>query len=83
MTNLNKLREEIDQIDDQIMSLLEKRYNITNEIGKIKQLQKTTVLDINREKYIFDKTSKYSHLPQIESVYKTIMEESRKAQKKV
>jgi chorismate mutase len=83
MNQINKLREEIDKIDDQIMSLLEERYNKTLEIGNLKQLHKTPVLDTNREKTILNKISKYSHFPQIESVYITIMEESRKAQKKV
>ena len=83
MKTIDDLRKEIDLLDDEIMSLLDKRYNITNKIGKLKQEENIVILDTNRESIVLNKTSKYSHSPQIESIYKTIMEESKKAQKKV
>jgi len=82
MDKINELREQIDIIDRKIMELLEKRYTISKEIGELKQQLKTTVLDQNRENIILNKASKYSHSPQIELVYKTIMSESRKLQRK-
>ena len=82
MKSIDTIRKEIDILDDQIMSLLEERYNKTNEIGRLKQQENIVILDVNRENYIINKISKYSHSPQIESIYRAIMKESRKAQKK-
>ena len=82
MDKINELRSKINTIDDTIMSLLEERYNISLEIGILKDKLKVAVLDQNREEYILNKASKYSHSPLIESVYKTIMKESRNLQRK-
>lgn len=82
MDKINKLRKQIDKIDDEIMSLLDKRFNISNQIGQLKKESNTTVLDSNREQVIFDKTSKYSHSPELIEIYKTIMNESKKLQRK-
>ena len=82
MDELSVLREEINSIDDKIMTLLDKRYTLTMIIGDIKQLKNITILDTKREDYINDKISKYSHSPQISVVYNTIMSESKKAQRK-
>lgn len=75
-------RKQIDKIDDEIMKLLDKRFFYTNKIGLIKKASNTIVLDKNRQKSIFDKTSKYSHFPEIKSIYEAIMYESRKSQRK-
>ena len=83
MKEIKDLRDKIDQIDDKIMSLLDERYKISHQIGVVKKQENIVILDTNREDYILNKTSKYSHSPQIESIYRTIMEESKKAQKKV
>lgn len=82
MDQIKNLRAEIDEIDNTIMNLLEKRYSLSLKIGDLKELFKIDVLDYNREKIILDKASKYSHSPQIENVYKTIMKESRSLQRK-
>lgn len=82
MDKLNELRIEINLLDEEIMALLEKRYTITNKIGALKKENNTKVLDSSREDYIFNKASKYSHSPQISTVYNTIMDESKKAQRK-
>ena len=82
MDKIKDLRKQIDKFDDEIMSLLEKRFNITNQIGQLKKESNTTVLDSNREQVIFNKTSKYSHSPELIEIYKTIMNESKKLQRK-
>ena len=82
MDKLNDIRLQINQIDDEIMSLLDKRYHLTKDIGILKKENKTEVLDTNREDFILSKASKYSHYPQIKSVYTTIMNESKKEQRK-
>ena len=82
MATIDELRTKIDQIDTEIMNLLDKRYSLTTKIGEIKRLNKTAVLDSNREDLIIEKTSKYSHSPQIKQVYQTIMKESKELQRK-
>ncbi len=82
MDRLKELRVSINEIDDVIMSLLDKRFSLSAEVGKVKSVSKTSVLDTKREQYILDKTSKYSHSPEIDIVYKKIMAESKSLQRK-
>lgn len=82
MDRLVKSRNRIDEIDDAIMQLLDERYDLSMEIGEIKKKQKTQVLDANREQIILDKTSKLRHSHSIKNVYHTIMDESKKLQRK-
>ena len=46
------LREEIDTIDSEIITLLESRLKLTNEVGKIKEKINKTIQDIKREEDI-------------------------------
>ncbi|NGX63055.1 MAG: hypothetical protein KR126chlam6_00461 [Candidatus Anoxychlamydiales bacterium] len=72
--SLENLREEIDEIDDQIIDLLERRLNIAKDLIKYKK----NVTDITRENEILAKIeSEY-----IKNIYKTIFENSKKVQRK-
>ena len=82
MDKIDDLRLLIDELDNNIMSMLDKRFNLSNEIGNIKAHAKTAVLDTKRETTILDKISKYSHSKEIGVVYKIIMEESKSLQRK-
>lgn len=82
MDKLITARNKIDAIDDQIMELLDVRYDLSLEIGTIKKEIKSLVLDTNREKVVLDKTSKLRHSLAIKNVYLSIMEESKKLQRK-
>jgi monofunctional chorismate mutase len=82
MGKIEDLREKIDAIDKEIMSLLNKRYDVSIAVGEEKKAVEKQVLDSNREDIIFDKCSNFSHSPQIKEVYKTIMSESKKIQKR-
>ena len=46
------LREEVDTIDSEIITLLESRLKLTNEVGKIKEKINKTFQDIKREEDI-------------------------------
>ncbi len=81
MDKIANLRQDIDIIDDQIMEMLNKRYELSTMIGTLKKALKTPVLDTNREQLIKNKISKYSHSPQIGVVYDTILSESKKIQR--
>ena len=49
---LQSLRKDIDKIDDDLLNLLAKRMNISEEIGKFKKKHKVTVLQKERWKQI-------------------------------
>lgn len=82
MDKIIKLRTRIDEIDNEIMSLLSERYEISDEIGTIKSSSKVDVLDTKREEYVLNKTKKHSHSSQLELVYRTIMNESKNIQRR-
>lgn len=82
MDKIEKTRKEIDELDIKIMALLEERFDKTCTIGLLKKESNTNVLDQNREDIILTKTANYRHYPELISIYKTIMNESRKLQGK-
>lgn len=82
MDKIINLRAEIDEIDDKVMELLSKRYEISDQIGIIKSNSKVDVLDSKREEHVLNKTKKHSHSPQLELVYRTIMHESKNIQRR-
>lgn len=73
-----ELREQIDQLDDQIIELLQKRFEVTDTVGEVKKTLKTSVYNPTREAVIYDKMKDDS----IKKVYQCIIEESKNRQKK-
>lgn len=53
--NIEELRSEIDQIDNEICALFEKRMNTAKEIALYKKQNNLPVLDSNREKIVLDR----------------------------
>lgn len=80
--NIENLREEIDQIDNELIELLNKRYVLTDKIGKLKkELKIQEVEDKAREKKIYEKIVNQSPEYQVvQKVYQTIIQESKKRQ---
>ena len=58
---LGDLRLELDNIDQQVVKLLVKRFHITDEIGAIKLEQVMNVYDESREKAIYDKIRQFCY----------------------
>ncbi|NLK18055.1 MAG: chorismate mutase [Clostridiales bacterium] len=85
MKELESLRGKINKLDRQIMRLLDERFRVCREIGRLKAASSSPVLDEGREKAILEKISaanlKYSR--EIAGVYRRIMEESRGIQQRV
>lgn len=54
MNDLNNLRKKIDEIDENIISLLKKRFDIVGEIKKIKNENNISVIDGQRQKQLLD-----------------------------
>ena len=84
---LKKLREQIDSIDDEIVSLLSKRMEIVKEVGKLKKEHKIEPLDVKRlEEVLYTKKKKAKLLgisqKFVEKLYKIIHEHSVHTQKK-
>jgi len=79
-SNLESLREEIDQIDSEIVKLLNLRVSKACEIGKIKQLKGVDPYDPAREEQVFTKLSSYSDGPlrngSLRAVYREIISAS-------
>ena len=53
--DIANLRRDIDLIDGKIFELLEKRFLITDEIGKFKLLHNIDIDDVNREEQIIER----------------------------
>lgn len=78
---IDALRQEIDTIDTELVSLLNRRYAACLEIGKLKQSSGAAVLDPNREQKIINRLGELSNYPDmIETLWPEIMAFSRKLQ---
>ena len=53
--NLDIIRQEIDQIDDQIVKLLEERMHLVEGVVACKKASGKPILDTKREEIIFEK----------------------------
>jgi len=82
MDKLLETRNQIDDIDNQLMELLDKRYDLSIEVGNIKKENNSHILDSNREEIILNKTTNLRHSQAIKNVYISIMEQSKKLQRK-
>ena len=63
MNKLEELRNNIDQVDQEIVRLLEKRMTIVQEISQEKQKQEITILDASREQAVLDLARKNTENP--------------------
>lgn len=71
---LQELRGEIDKIDDEIITLLEKRLSLAKQIGELKTKLKVEVYNPQREEEILKRLQSLSSLPphQINTIYQSI-----------
>lgn len=73
------LREEVDTIDSEIITLLESRLKLTNEVGKIKEKINKTFQDLKREEDILARIesmeTKYPK-EELKSLFRQIMSTS-------
>jgi monofunctional chorismate mutase len=82
---LSIAREQINHIDEEIISLLEKRFNIVMEIGEYKKENNLPVLDEEREKKVvktcigYLKNKNYSKA--VEDIYTQIMGSSKELER--
>lgn len=85
MKKLTELRRKIDEIDKSIVELLNKRAELSREVGEIKKTHKIDVIDYEREREVIKKILKYSEkiIPDedLKNIYREIIASSRKIQK--
>ncbi len=80
--DIEYLRKEIDLIDDELINLLDKRFEKTDQIGVLKQKTNKTILDNKRELEIIKKIKDSSKNEEVITlIYNFIMDESKKRQK--
>ena len=83
-SGLKSRRKNMDTVDEQIISLLRKRMELSSEIGKMKKKENLPVIDPKRELEVLSKISlEMPYAESIESVYYKILEESRDIEKGV
>lgn len=79
--NLEKLRQEINQIDDELVVLLEKRMKLVNQVATYKQETGKAVLDTKREEVILGRVVDHVENPAykntILATFKDILKNSR------
>lgn len=84
MDTLKIWRDQLDQLDQQIVSLLNKRMQAVEEIGKIKQSNHLTVLDTGREQEVLKRVERFAEHAVLKAnmapIYQAIMTASKQAQ---
>lgn len=76
MNKLEKIRKQLDLIDNKIIKILQKRAKLIMKIKEVKENEKIRIKDPKREKYILEKMeNNYER-----EIFKKILLESRKLQ---
>ena len=81
--NINILRQQIDGIDEEICSLIQKRKKVSQKIGDYKKLNHLPIKDIRRErKHIQNLQNTFPNIDKnlIKKVIQTIIDDSVKQQ---
>ncbi len=81
---LKKNRRELDQLDQKLLTLLNRRLRLTLEIGKVKKEMGKKIYDTRREKQILDSLKRKNKGPlkeeDLKKIFAAIMQVSRKSQ---
>ena len=84
--DLDIIRREIDQIDDQIVKLLEERMHLVEDVVAYKKTSRKPILDTKREEAIFEKVrshvSNKKYEETIVATFSDILKRSRDYQDK-
>ncbi|WEG73273.1 chorismate mutase [Vagococcus intermedius] len=72
---LSQERREIDEIDQEIVSLLEKRLTVVNRVAKVKVCNQLEVHDAKREAEVFSKIKSYISKPDYEEIILALYQE--------
>lgn len=79
--DIDSIRKQIDQLDDQLLELFNRRADLALQIGEIKKVQKLAVYDPCREKRIFSRMQQANNGPldnsAIVRLFERVIDESR------
>jgi len=85
--SLKKLRRDIDHIDKQVLSFLNRRAALTIQIGKLKEKYGENIFDPDRERDIYEKVSRLNHGPltreTVQAIYREVISGARALEKKL
>ena len=77
-------RNRIDELNDELIALLNKRATYATEIGKLKKQLGLPVFDATREQAVLEKVSALTKGPlspeSIKNIFQVIMQETRKVE---
>jgi len=83
--NLQDIRQDIDAIDEQLVSLLSRRVELAQEVGLIKGKDKRPYFTPERERQIYDKLDRINPGPlqnrQLSAIFREIISAARAAEK--
>lgn len=80
MNELEKLRKEIDAVDQTLVSLLEKRFKLVRQVGLYKHQHQLPILDKTREKHVLEAKKKLvdeKMWPHYERIFQLLMDISK------
>ena len=81
---LKRKRRKLDLLDQKLLTLLNRRFRITREVGKIKREIGMKIYDAQREKEILEGLERKNKGPlkkgDLKKIFATIMQASRKSQ---
>lgn len=81
---LNDIRKQIDKIDDEIATLLDKRFSLVEQVAMAKIGIKKQVRDTSREDSILARVSENAkHTDSVRAIFKNIFSESRANQSEI
>lgn len=87
MSELDTLRQKIDEIDKEIVALYEKRMEVSRDVGRYKLREHLPILDSSREMEILhkkaDMVARAEMKPYVVALYEQIMAQSRMIQTKL
>ena len=82
-----ELRKKLDEIDEKMLKLLEKRMNIIKSVGKIKSKLNIPIEDMERENEIISRLSEHSGKNlsenQLITIFRSVFQSSKIEQKKI
>lgn len=70
--DLEQLRDGINNIDQQLMELLDKRFELVKQVGAYKKENKLPIVDNDRQKFILEKANNFNNSSSIKKIYRQI-----------
>ena len=73
---LKEVRKEIDRVDNQILSLIEARFELVKKVAEIKKKNDLPIRDLEREKEVIESKVQKTNLPEsfIRNFYRSFID---------